>query len=58
MGDNRMARIDSKQVFVLGKFPLPVEVIGFAGAIVSEKIAALGPPARRPVRITACTKKS
>ena len=53
-----MARIDSKQVFVLGKFPLPVEVIGFAEAIVNEKIAALGPPARRPVRITACTKKS
>jgi hypothetical protein len=56
--DNRMARIDSKQVFVLGKFPLPVEVIGFAEAIVSEKIAALGQPARRPVRITACIKKS
>jgi ribose 5-phosphate isomerase A len=32
----------SKQVFVLGKFPLPVEVIRFAEAIVSKKIAALG----------------
>jgi ribose 5-phosphate isomerase len=53
-----MVRIDSKRVFVPGKFPLPVEVIRFAEAIVSEKIAALGPPAGRPVRITACTKKS
>jgi ribose 5-phosphate isomerase len=53
-----MAMIVSKQVFVLGKFPLPAEVIGFAEAIVSEKIAALGPPARRQVQITACTKKS
>src|SRR5918996_4071112 len=41
-----MARIDSKQVFVLGKFPLPVEVIRFAEAIVSEKIAALGATVR------------
>ena len=53
-----MARIDSKQIFVVGKFPLPVKVIGFAETIVSEKIAALGRPARRQVRITACTKKS
>src|SRR5215470_19548973 len=52
-----MVRIDSKQVVVLGKFPLPVEVIGFAEAIVSEKIAALGPPARRPVRINRMHKE-
>jgi ribose 5-phosphate isomerase A len=32
----------SKQVFVLGKFPLPVEVIRFAQALVSKKISALG----------------
>ena len=32
----------SKQVSVLGKFPLPVEVIRFAEAIVSKKISALG----------------
>jgi ribose 5-phosphate isomerase A len=32
----------SKQVSVLGKFPLPVEVIRFAEAIVSKKILALG----------------
>jgi ribose 5-phosphate isomerase len=50
--------MDSKLVFVPGKFPLPVEVIGFAEAIVSEKTATLGPPARRQVRIIACTKKS
>jgi len=32
----------SKQVSVLGKFPLPVEVIRFAETIVSKKITALG----------------
>ena len=32
----------SKQVAVLGKFPLPVEVIPFAQALVAKKIAALG----------------
>ena len=32
----------SKQVFVLGKFPLPVEVIPFAETIVSKTISALG----------------
>jgi ribose 5-phosphate isomerase A len=32
----------SKQVPVLGKFPVPVEVIKFAEALVAKKIAALG----------------
>src|SRR5271168_3502411 len=32
----------SKQVPVLGKFPLPVEVIGFAQALVVKRITALG----------------
>ncbi|MGH9510983.1 MAG: ribose-5-phosphate isomerase RpiA [Terriglobales bacterium] len=32
----------SKQVPVLGKFPLPVEVIAFAESVVARKIAALG----------------
>jgi ribose 5-phosphate isomerase A len=32
----------SKQVAVLGKFPLPVEVIGFAQPLVASRIAALG----------------
>ncbi len=32
----------SKQVAVLGKFPVPVEVIKFAEALVTKKIAALG----------------
>ena len=32
----------SKQVAVLGKFPLPVEVIPFAQALVAKKITALG----------------
>jgi ribose 5-phosphate isomerase A len=32
----------SKQVPVLGKFPLPVEVIAFAEALVAKKITALG----------------
>ncbi len=32
----------SKQVQRLGKFPLPVEVIGFAQTLVAKKIAALG----------------
>jgi ribose 5-phosphate isomerase A len=32
----------SKQVAVLGKFPVPVEVIGFAEPLVARKIADLG----------------
>jgi len=32
----------SKQVPVLGKFPLPVEVIPFAEALISKRITALG----------------
>jgi ribose 5-phosphate isomerase A len=32
----------SKQVVVLGKFPLPVEVIPFAQSLVAERISALG----------------
>lgn len=32
----------SKQVEVLGKFPLPVEVIGFAEALVAKEISNLG----------------
>ena len=32
----------TKQVPVLGKFPLPVEVIPFAQALIAKKIAALG----------------
>jgi len=32
----------SKQVATLGKFPLPVEVIPFAQALISKKISALG----------------
>jgi ribose 5-phosphate isomerase A len=32
----------SKQVAVLGKFPLPVEVIPFAEALVAKKISAMG----------------
>jgi ribose 5-phosphate isomerase A len=32
----------SKQVPVLGKFPLPVEVIGFAESLVAKKISDLG----------------
>jgi ribose 5-phosphate isomerase A len=32
----------TKRVAVLGKFPLPVEVIKFAQAVVVKKIAALG----------------
>ncbi len=32
----------SKQVSVLGKFPLPVEVIPFAEALIARKISALG----------------
>lgn len=32
----------SKQVPVLGKFPLPVEVIPFAQALIAKKITALG----------------
>jgi ribose 5-phosphate isomerase A len=41
----------SKQVRVLGKFPLPVEVILFAEALVAKRIAALG--ARVQVRTDA-----
>ena len=41
----------SKQVPVLGKFPLPVEVIPFAEALVAKKIAQLG--ATTKVRQTA-----
>jgi ribose 5-phosphate isomerase A len=36
----------SKQVRKLGKFPLPVEVIRFAQALVSKRIAALGAEVR------------
>jgi ribose 5-phosphate isomerase A len=36
----------SKQVQVLGKFPLPVEIIQFARALVAKKIAALGADVR------------
>jgi len=36
----------SKQVPVLGKFPLPVEVIPFAQALVAKRIAALGADVR------------
>jgi len=36
----------SKQVPVLGKFPLPVEVIPFAQALVAKRIAALGAEVR------------
>ena len=32
----------SKQVAVLGKFPLPVEVIPFAESLIAKRIAALG----------------
>jgi ribose 5-phosphate isomerase A len=32
----------SKQVAVLGRFPLPVEVIPFAQMLVSKRIAAMG----------------
>ena len=32
----------SKQVSVLGTFPLPVEVIGFAQSLIEKEIAALG----------------
>ena len=32
----------TKQVQMLGKFPLPVEVIKFAQALVAKRIAALG----------------
>ncbi|MFZ0733961.1 MAG: ribose-5-phosphate isomerase RpiA [Candidatus Sulfotelmatobacter sp.] len=36
----------SKQVQMLGKFPLPVEVIRFAQALVAKRIAALGADVR------------
>jgi ribose 5-phosphate isomerase A len=36
----------SKRVPILGKFPLPVEVIKFAEALVAKKIAALGAEVR------------
>ena len=32
----------SKQVHMLGKFPLPIEVISFAGPLVRKKVEALG----------------
>jgi ribose 5-phosphate isomerase A len=32
----------SKRVATLGRFPLPVEVIGFAGALVAKRITELG----------------
>ena len=38
----------SKQVPVLGKFPLPVEVIPFAQALVAKKIEALGAKTVKP----------
>jgi ribose 5-phosphate isomerase A len=41
----------SKQVLVLGKFPLPVEVIPFAQALLTRKIEALG--AKVTIRQTA-----
>jgi ribose 5-phosphate isomerase A len=37
----------SKQVATLGKFPLPVEVIAFAEALVAKKIGALGAKVQR-----------
>ncbi|MGA7382144.1 MAG: ribose-5-phosphate isomerase RpiA [Terriglobales bacterium] len=37
----------SKQVATLGKFPLPVEVIAFAEALVAKKITALGAKVQR-----------
>jgi ribose 5-phosphate isomerase A len=42
----------SKQVAVLGKFPLPVEVIKFARPLVAKKIAAMG------AKVTLRTTKS
>jgi ribose 5-phosphate isomerase A len=36
----------SKQVAVLGKFPLPIEVIPFAQALVAKRIGALGADVR------------
>ena len=36
----------SKRVPILGKFPLPVEVIKFAQALIAKKIAALGAEVR------------
>ena len=36
----------SKQVPVLGKFPLPVEIVPFAQAVVAKNIAALGASVR------------
>lgn len=37
----------SKQVATLGKFPLPVEVIPFAQALIAKKISALGARVQR-----------
>jgi ribose 5-phosphate isomerase A len=37
---------ESKQVAVLGKFPLPVEVIPFAQALIAKRIGALGADVR------------
>jgi ribose 5-phosphate isomerase A len=45
----------SKQVAMLGKFPVPVEVIKFAEALVAKKIAAMGAAVR--VRADACGRK-
>ncbi len=36
----------TKQVPILGKFPLPVEVVSFAQALISKKISALGAKVR------------
>ena len=41
----------SKQVAVLGKFPVPVEVIKFAEALVAKKIPALGAAVRFAERV-------
>lgn len=45
----------SKQVPVLGKFPVPVEVIKFAEALVAKKITAMG--AQVKVRVDSSGKK-
>ncbi|MGA9797394.1 MAG: ribose-5-phosphate isomerase RpiA [Terriglobales bacterium] len=45
----------SKQVPILGKFPVPVEVIKFAEALVAKKIAAMG--AQVKVRVDSSGKK-
>lgn len=45
----------TKQVAMLGKFPVPVEVIKFAEALVAKKIAALGAAVK--VRVDSSGKK-